>query len=164
VSRNNKVNPDHYTMAGRLTADELARQRVRQGQQKLGGPGRSRPQAMPPWIANEQSGGDQDMPEGMTDEATDTVDTAATEPPAETAPPEEAAAMPRRPAAKKKAARKKAARRAAAKGARKAAKKTKKAKKAKKASAAKKTSGGRKASKARGAARKGRAKTRRSRK
>jgi hypothetical protein len=52
VSRNNKVNPDHYTMAGRLTPDELARQR-RQQDEQLFGRGRRRQRAMPPWMTNE---------------------------------------------------------------------------------------------------------------
>ena len=30
MSRQNKVNPDHYTIAGRLTPDDLARERQRQ--------------------------------------------------------------------------------------------------------------------------------------
>jgi hypothetical protein len=30
MSRKNKVNPDHYKIAGRLTPDEIARERVKQ--------------------------------------------------------------------------------------------------------------------------------------
>jgi hypothetical protein len=53
MSRLNKVNPDHYTMAGRLSADDLARERMRQGEAR---PGRRRRKnkAMPPWMANEE--------------------------------------------------------------------------------------------------------------
>jgi hypothetical protein len=60
VSRQNKVNPDHYTMAGRLTPDDLARQRLRQGEQHVAGGRRGRNKAMPPWMANEgRHGGDE---------------------------------------------------------------------------------------------------------
>jgi hypothetical protein len=31
MSRINKVNPDHYKVAGRLSADDLARERSKQG-------------------------------------------------------------------------------------------------------------------------------------
>lgn len=31
MSRHNKVNPDHYKVAGRLSADDLARERHKQG-------------------------------------------------------------------------------------------------------------------------------------
>jgi hypothetical protein len=52
VSRLNKVNPDHYTMAGRLSADDLARERMRQaGHQTERGKARNRP--VPPWMAKE---------------------------------------------------------------------------------------------------------------
>ncbi len=54
MSRINKVNPDHYTMAGRLSPDELARQRRQQGQQQPRG-GRGRKGPMPPWMANENA-------------------------------------------------------------------------------------------------------------
>ena len=30
MSRKNKVNPDHYKLAGRLSADDMARERMRQ--------------------------------------------------------------------------------------------------------------------------------------
>jgi hypothetical protein len=56
VSRTNKVNPDHYTQAGRLTPDDLARERKRQGDAPFGGR-RRKQKAMPPWMANEQAGG-----------------------------------------------------------------------------------------------------------
>jgi hypothetical protein len=52
VSRLNKVNPDHYTMAGRLSADDLARERMRQaGHQTERGRARNKP--VPPWMAKE---------------------------------------------------------------------------------------------------------------
>ena len=31
MSRHNKVNPDHYKIAGRLSSDDLARERHKQG-------------------------------------------------------------------------------------------------------------------------------------
>jgi hypothetical protein len=36
MSRKNKVNPDHYKLAGRLSADDLARERMRQITPKTG--------------------------------------------------------------------------------------------------------------------------------
>ena len=34
MSRQNKVNPDHYKVAGRLAPDDLARERMKQGMAK----------------------------------------------------------------------------------------------------------------------------------
>lgn len=54
MSRNNKVNPDHYKLAGRLTPDELARQRVQQGAQQLeGGRGHRGRGPLPPWMLDQ---------------------------------------------------------------------------------------------------------------
>jgi hypothetical protein len=52
MSRTNKVNPDHYKLAGRLSPDDLARERVRQGDMQRG-PGRERNKPTPPWMAKE---------------------------------------------------------------------------------------------------------------
>jgi hypothetical protein len=52
MSRLNKVNPDHYTMAGRLSADDLARERMRQGPHRPER-GRARNKPLPPWLAKE---------------------------------------------------------------------------------------------------------------
>ena len=51
MSRHNKVNPAHYKLAGRLSPDDLARERQRQNppQADLRGE-RDRP--LPPWMAN----------------------------------------------------------------------------------------------------------------
>jgi hypothetical protein len=78
VSRHNKVNPDHYTMAGRLSPDDLARERMRQGEQQLEG-GRRSKKAMPPWMANDAAGDGEsdDIDDEMSDEAAET--TGATE-------------------------------------------------------------------------------------
>ena len=35
MSRKNKVNPDHYKVAGRLAPDDLARERIKQGMAKI---------------------------------------------------------------------------------------------------------------------------------
>jgi hypothetical protein len=43
VSRINKVNKDHYTMAGRLTPDEIARERRRQTHLTVDRSSRSKP-------------------------------------------------------------------------------------------------------------------------
>lgn len=59
MSRQNKVNPDHYKLAGRLSPDDLARERQRHmGSQP--GPLRSRNRKpMPPWatMTNAAAGG-----------------------------------------------------------------------------------------------------------
>jgi hypothetical protein len=46
MSRHNKVNPDHYTIAGRLTPDDLARERHKQGDGRRAA---SRQKPAPPW-------------------------------------------------------------------------------------------------------------------
>ena len=43
MSRVNKVNKDHYTMAGRLMEDEIASERVRQMRSTSGRPRRTKP-------------------------------------------------------------------------------------------------------------------------
>jgi hypothetical protein len=45
VSRLNKVNKDRYTMAGRLTPDELAAERLSQKHLKVDPPRRAKPAA-----------------------------------------------------------------------------------------------------------------------
>jgi hypothetical protein len=56
MSRRNKVNPDHYTTAGRLSPDDLARERKKQAEQMSArAEGRDR-KPMPPWMANEAAG------------------------------------------------------------------------------------------------------------
>jgi hypothetical protein len=55
MSRNNKVNPDHYKLGGRLSADDLARERVKQAEIHQTGPKRRRGNPQPPWMANETS-------------------------------------------------------------------------------------------------------------
>lgn len=40
MSRQNKVNKDAYTQAGRLTPDDFARERKKQGRQSAGGKAR----------------------------------------------------------------------------------------------------------------------------
>jgi hypothetical protein len=56
MSRTNKVNPDHYTLAGRLSPDDLARERARQFDTRSRGL-RRRPveKPMPPWMATKPS-------------------------------------------------------------------------------------------------------------
>jgi hypothetical protein len=55
MSRQNKVNPDHYKLAGRLSPDDLARERQRQPASQPGPlRGRNR-KPMPPW-ATEMGG------------------------------------------------------------------------------------------------------------
>src|SRR5688572_18133572 len=61
MSRHNKVNPDHYTTAGRLSQDDLARERRKQSESPMGFNRKSAKKAAPPWMANDQTnagGGD----------------------------------------------------------------------------------------------------------
>ena len=143
MSRHNKVNPDHYTMAGRLSADDLARERMRQGEQHPGAGRRGRNKPTPPWMANETPAG---RDEARTDRNTSADNAAETE----------GAGMPRRQAAQKKqsvpAARKgsrPAPRRKATGDAPRAVRR--KAKAAGKASGSRKTASARKSPKAAGA-------------
>lgn len=53
MSRRNKVNPDHYTTAGRLSPDDLARERKKQAEQMLARARGRDSKPMPPWMANE---------------------------------------------------------------------------------------------------------------
>jgi len=48
MSRQNKVNPDHYTQSGRLSPDDLARERQKQGNSGLRSAHKNRP--LPPWM------------------------------------------------------------------------------------------------------------------
>ena len=69
MSRQNKVNPDHYKLAGRLSPDDLARERRQQTAAELGplrGRGRK---PMPPWALEEASAGDEDERNASVDEA-----------------------------------------------------------------------------------------------
>ena len=59
MSRQNKVNPDHYKLAGRLSPDDLARERRRQMESQPGPLGRRIRKPMPPWAAaNTATGSD----------------------------------------------------------------------------------------------------------
>jgi hypothetical protein len=42
MSKNNKVNKDHYVQKGRLTADEMARERMRQTERSARAKGKER--------------------------------------------------------------------------------------------------------------------------
>src|SRR5687768_18000008 len=57
MSRHNKVNPNHYTQAGRLSADDLAREY--QNQRVSSGAKRGQ-KAGPSWMANDASPNDAD--------------------------------------------------------------------------------------------------------
>jgi hypothetical protein len=53
MSRSNKVNPDHYTIAGRLSPDDLARERAKQADTRHdGGLRRRGTKSTPPWLAH----------------------------------------------------------------------------------------------------------------
>lgn len=50
MSRQNKVNPDHYTTGGRLSPDDLARERRKQSESPMGGGRHSNQRPIPPWM------------------------------------------------------------------------------------------------------------------
>ena len=54
MSRQNKVNPAHYTLAGRLSPDDLARERRKQSESNLGRGRASARKATPPWHSDGQ--------------------------------------------------------------------------------------------------------------
>ncbi len=56
MSRHTKVNPDHYTIAGRLAPDDLARERWKPIDPHQGVRRRRRRQPVPPWLANDTGG------------------------------------------------------------------------------------------------------------
>jgi hypothetical protein len=55
MSRQNKVNPDHYKVAGRLSMDDLARERRNQSASQMGDLRGRHAKAMPPWMTKEGS-------------------------------------------------------------------------------------------------------------
>ena len=87
MSRQNKVNPDRYTGAGRLTPDDLARERRKQSESQFGRGRASARKAMPPWLANDQGGDDRDNEnrgnDNQDDLFADTADRDAIDPLAE---------------------------------------------------------------------------------
>jgi hypothetical protein len=64
MSRRNKVNPDHYTIAGRLAPDDLARERRKQAEQQFGTTRGGQQKPLPPWMANEAAGNGDDASGG----------------------------------------------------------------------------------------------------
>ena len=65
MSRRNKVNPDHYTMAGRLAPDDLARERRNWPDQTVGRSRGDRKKPLPPWMTTETP---KPAPDGMGDD------------------------------------------------------------------------------------------------
>ena len=55
MSRKNKVNPDHYKVAGRLTPDDLARERMKQGTPQTARAWDERP-GQPTWMDDRSAG------------------------------------------------------------------------------------------------------------
>ncbi len=89
MSRRSNVNPDHYKVAGRLTPDDLARERRKQAEPLLGATRGRRSRPMPPWLRADQSASS--SPEAIVDEAmsmnaSDDSDGAAQQPQAKPSP------------------------------------------------------------------------------
>jgi hypothetical protein len=55
MSGKNKVNPDHYKVAGRLSQDDLARERRTQSEPLFGATRGRKDKPLPPWMLNQQS-------------------------------------------------------------------------------------------------------------
>jgi hypothetical protein len=60
MSGKNRVNPDHYKVAGRLTPDDLARERRKQTEPLFGATRSGRTKPAPPWLTGNE-GGRQDV-------------------------------------------------------------------------------------------------------
>lgn len=69
MSGKNKVNPDHYKVAGRLSTDDLARARRQQSEPTFGAARSGRDKPMPPWMLNDQLGRTEPGDSGNTDAA-----------------------------------------------------------------------------------------------
>ena len=118
VSRANKVNKDRYTMAGRLTPDDLARERMRQ-MHVTGRASKDKP--MPPWMTRPSAPAEPAAAEDVFDanaaqeasEPASSAEPTAAKPPARKAAARKVAV--KKPAAKKAAAKKAASKKRAAK-------------------------------------------------
>jgi DNA-binding protein HU-beta len=55
MSRHNKVNRDHYMTAGRLSPDDLARERRKQAEPLWGATKSRKRKVLPPWMANDNT-------------------------------------------------------------------------------------------------------------
>ena len=81
MSRQNKVNPDHYTLAGRLSPDDLARERRKQNGGGGLRPRKNRP--VPPWMLHP------DSVSASEPAARESASSVASEPPDEMSEPKE---------------------------------------------------------------------------
>lgn len=70
MSRRNKVNPDHYTGAGRLAPDDLARERRKQTEPMFGLKRGADRKPTPPWMAHDAKGkaADEDSAPALTED------------------------------------------------------------------------------------------------
>jgi hypothetical protein len=84
MSRRSNVNPDHYKVAGRLTPDDLARERRKQAEPLFGATRGGRSKPMPPWLRANQSASPSpqtiDADEAVSMNASDDSDVAAQQP------------------------------------------------------------------------------------
>src|SRR3712207_615607 len=76
MSRPNKVNRDHYTIAGRLAPDDMARERRKQSEQLFGSKKQKQNKPVPPWMANDASPKNDDVDDAaeLDDDAYDDTD------------------------------------------------------------------------------------------
>jgi hypothetical protein len=90
MSRRSNVNPDHYKVAGRLTPDDLARERRKQAEPLFGATRGRRSRPMPPWLKANQSASPPpkaiDADEAVSMDAGDDSDVAAEQPQAQPRP------------------------------------------------------------------------------
>ena len=68
MSRRNKVNPDHYTIAGRLAPDDLARERRKQAESMFGATRGRQRKPLPPWMASDTASDTNNTTAGAGDE------------------------------------------------------------------------------------------------
>jgi hypothetical protein len=101
MSRRNKVNPDHYTIAGRLAPDDLARERRKASERLFGATRGGQDKPMPPWMANESpTNGESDdldvagtMDDDLDDDTAEPIDVEEAVP-LQAGDPDEAAQQP----------------------------------------------------------------------
>lgn len=78
MSRSNKVNPDHYKTAGRLTADDLARERRKQSEPLWGATRRrKRVTPTPPWMTDNAATGERSESAAVDERETEGSETMA---------------------------------------------------------------------------------------
>ena len=74
MSRQNKVNPDHYTGAGRLSPDDWARERRKQSESMFGSRRGSNKKPMAPWMVSDSGSGHPESADVAREDTADSVE------------------------------------------------------------------------------------------